>query len=195
MFNDNLILKSDSLYKKSQKLLSDFDFIEIAGKYFKPVGLVGSASCNLMIDADIDINCYAKTTDKKVILNFVNDLLKIKKCRKVILYNETFNKKPFFIVNVEKFDYQGERWIITFYISSNVSDKPDLLNKLKYDLDEEKRETILMIKKYREENKQKRSISSNIIYFAVIERNVNTIEEFKKHLSSLGIDPDKKDDY
>jgi hypothetical protein len=194
MNDDDLVLISDSLYQKSQKLLSTFDFLNIAKKYFKKVDLVGSAANNLMLDADMDIDCQVEKIDKNIILKFVGELLSLKECKKVILYNHILDEKSCFIVNIEKFDFEGEKWIITFFIATHLGDSATLVNWVKENLTEEKRKTILMFKKYREENKQKKSIPSHIIYKAVIEGNVENIESFKKYLSENGIDPNEKDE-
>jgi hypothetical protein len=195
MGDNDLNQISDNLYDKSQKLLSKFKFLDIASKYFNKVDLVGSAASNLMYDADIDINCQAKSIDRKETLRFVEDLLDIDECKKVILYNHIDSEKPFFIINVEKFEFEGERWIVTFFISNNINDTVSFLSWVRKNLTPERRQTILKLKKLREENKQKRSIPSHLIYKAAIEENVTTNEDFKKYLSSNGIDPDKKDDY
>jgi len=193
MNDDDLIQKAGTLYLKSQKLLSTFDFLNIAKKYFGKASQVGSAATNLMLDADIDIDCQVEKIDKSVILKFVDKLLSFKECKKVILYNHILDEKACFIVNVEKFNFEGEKWIITFHISKNLEDPTNFINWIKENLTEEKRKTILMFKKYREENKQKRTIPSHLIYKAVIEGNVENVENFKKYLSENGIDPEKKD--
>lgn len=194
MDDSYLIEISNSLYLKTQKLLSTFDFLNIAKKYFGKADLVGSAANNLMLDADIDIDCPVEKIDKRVILKFVEELLEIKECKKVILYNHILDEKACFIVNLEKFDFEGEKWMITFYIATDLDNSTTFLTWVKENLTEDKRKTILMFKKYREENKQKKSIPSHLIYKAVIEKNIGTIDEFKKYLSENGVDSEKQDD-
>src|SRR5574337_801740 len=112
----NLATRADELYKKANRLLEAFSFIGLASKYFDKVSLIGSASMNLMVDADIDIDCEVKELNKSAVTDFVNQLLNFKECRKIIVYNQLFDEKPYCIVNIERFNFEDEKWIITFFI-------------------------------------------------------------------------------
>ncbi len=190
----SLSIQADNLFKKAQKLLITFPFIDIAGKYFKKVCLVGSAATNLMTDADIDIDCQVDKLDKDDISNFVNELLSYKQCRKVIVYNQLFDENPYAIVNIERFNFEDEKWILTFFISSNLNDTPRLVGEVKSKLNADKRKVILDLKEYRQNNQQKRSIPSHLIYEAVLDSGVKSVDGFKQFLTKKGIDPSKKDE-
>ncbi|HLE49732.1 MAG TPA: hypothetical protein VI791_01135 [Patescibacteria group bacterium] len=191
---NNLTTKADGLYEKSNKLLDVFPFIQVASKYFNRVTLVGSASMNLMTDADIDIDCEVDKLDKNAVTNFVNELLDYKECRKVIVYNQFFDERPYCIVNIERFNFAGEKWIITFFVSTNLNNTTELAQQIKSKLTPEKRITILQFKEYRQNNKQKRSIASHLIYEAVLNKDITTIDDFKTFLSSKDVDPNKQDE-
>lgn len=191
----NLTDKSDELLEKANNLLKSFSFEKLAKKYFSGVKVVGSTATNTMLDPDIDINCELKQLDTKIILEFVDELFRIKECRKVSLYNQLLSGKPHFIVNIEKFEFENEKWIITFFISTSLGDAPEFSNWVKENIDKEKRQVILKLKEHREKNNQKRSIPSHLIYKAVISENISTIPDFKKYLAKNGIDPDKEDAY
>lgn len=179
----SLSIQADNLFKKAQKLLITFPFIDIAGKYFKKVCLVGSAATNLMTDADIDIDCQVDKLDKDDISNFVNELLSYKQCRKVIVYNQLFDENPYAIVNIERFNFEDEKWILTFFISSNLNDTPRLVGEVKSKLNADKRKVILDLKEYRQNNQQKRSIPSHLIYEAVLDSGVKSVDGFKQFLT------------
>ena len=190
----NLSSLADSMFDKAQRLLTTFPFIELASKYFIKVSLVGSAATNLMTDADIDIECQVDRLDKNNITGFVNELLSYKQCRKVIVYNQLFDEKPYAIVNVERFNFEDEKWILTFFISNDASDTLKLVDDVKVKLNANGREMILKLKEYRQNNNQKRSIPSHLIYEAVLDGEVASIDEFKTFLSSKGVDPNKQDE-
>ena len=181
----NLSSLADSMFDKAQRLLTTFPFIELASKYFIKVSLVGSAATNLMTDARLD---------KNNITGFVNELLSYKQCRKVIVYNQLFDEKPYAIVNVERFNFEDEKWILTFFISNDASDTLKLVDDVKVKLNANGREMILKLKEYRQNNNQKRSIPSHLIYEAVLDGEVASIDEFKTFLSSKGVDPNKQDE-
>lgn len=190
----NLSVQADNLFAKAQKLLLTFPFIELANKYFGKVGLVGSAATNLMTDADIDVDCQVNKLNKDNITDFVNGLLAYKECRKVIVYNQLFDEKPYAIVNVERFSFENEKWILTFFISTDLNHTSSLVEKIKAKLNTESRETILRLKEYRQNNNQKRSIPTHLIYEAVLDDGTTSVEEFKRFLLKKGIDPNKQDE-
>lgn len=166
----------------------------MAEKYFDKVSLVGSAATNLMTDADIDIDCQVTEINKDKITGFVNELLSFKECRKVVVYNQLFDEKPYSIINVERFNFEDEKWILTFFVSNNLNDTPRLVENIMSRLKPENREMILKLKEYRQSNNQKRSIPSHLIYEAVLDEGVISIEEFKVFLTKEGIDPNKQDE-
>ena len=147
-----------------------------------------------MTDADIDIDCQVDKLDKDDISNFVNELLSYKQCRKVIVYNQLFDENPYAIVNIERFNFEDEKWILTFFISSNLNDTPRLVGEVKSKLNADKRKVILDLKEYRQNNQQKRSIPSHLIYEAVLDSGVKSVDGFKQFLTKKGIDPSKKDE-
>jgi len=228
----DLTTRADILFEKANKLLAAFPFVKLASKHFDKVALVGSASMNLMMDADVDIDCEVSSLNdilprpygrgfplfleddisgsihlpaegrrssrncyKSKVTDFVNGLLDYKEFRKVIVYNQLFDEEPYCIVNIERLKFEDENWIVTFYISANLHNTPKLTRQVKEKLDQEKRETILQFKEYRFKNKQKRSIPSHLIYEAVLDGGITTIDDFKTFLSKNGIDPNKQDEY
>lgn len=190
----NLSIRADNLFGKAQKLLSTFPFIELASKYFGKVRLVGSAATNLMTDADVDVDCQVDKLNKDNITDFVNELLAYKECRKVIVYNQLFDEEAYAIVNVERFNFENEKWILTFFISTDLNHTSRLVEKIKAKLNTESRETILRLKEYRQNNNQKRSIPSHLIYEAVLDEGTTSVEEFKQFLLKKGINPNKQDE-
>ncbi len=193
MKDKELTNKADKLYQKANRLLSEYPFQDIAKKHFKQVKIVGAAATNLMLDPDIDFDCLVDQVGKRKVLKFVGDLLDIKGCKKVILYNHFMDKPPHFIVNVEKFDFAKEKWILTFFIIEDKGRKAGhAADWVKSNLTEESRKAIFRLKEFRADQGLKRTITSSLIYEAVLSENIRTIATFKDYLLKQGIDPTKR---
>ena len=185
-----LTKKADELYQKANKLLLDYPFQDTAEKYFDHVEVVGAAATNLMLDPDIDFDCLTSQLDKQVLLKFVGGLLSIKECKKVILYNHLSDAEvPHLIVNVENFDFAGEKWILTFFVAEGEGRSASRkIEWIRSNLTERKREVILKFKNFRTKKGLKRSIPSDVIYEAVISENIFTEDAFRSYLLKQGID-------
>ncbi len=138
-----------------------------------------------MVDPDIDSNIILNPMDKSKIIAFANDLTDIKECRKVILYNRIYEDVPYFVINIERFTFEGETWVLTFFIQENdfqgaIKRNAELLNKVT----PENRKIILDIKNWRLQNNLKADIPSVYVYEAVLENGVTDIEGFKKYAVS-----------
>ncbi|OGC77110.1 hypothetical protein A2619_00280 [candidate division WWE3 bacterium RIFOXYD1_FULL_39_9] len=176
---------SDDLFTKAKLLVDTFPFRKLAEKHFGNITYTGSAVFNLMVDPDIDSNIILNPMDKSKIIAFANDLTDIKECRKVILYNRIYEDVPYFVINIERFTFEGETWVLTFFIQENdfqgaIKRNAELLNKVT----PENRKIILDIKNWRLQNNLKADIPSVYVYEAVLENGVTDIEGFKKYAVS-----------
>ena len=184
-----LTKKADELYQKANGLLSSYPFRDTARKYFDYVEVVGAAATNLMLDPDIDFDCLVPYLDKQVLLRFVGDLLSIKGCKKIILYNHLSEESPYLIVNVENFDFADEKWILTFFIAEGEGRSAhNKVEWLQTNLTGQSRKTILRFKNFRIKQSLERLIPSNVIYDAVISENIRTEAAFKDYLLKRGIE-------
>ena len=177
----DLVVRSDKLNEKAKLLLATFPFQHLAEKHFGNITYTGSYVFNLMIDADIDSNIILNPIDKTKIMAFANDLTEIKECRKVILYNRTYEETPYFIINVERFVFEDETWTLTFFIQETdfqgaIQRNSEIASKL----NTEYRDTILMLKNWRLNDDLKVDIPSVFVYEAVIDYGIHDLESFKK---------------
>lgn len=90
--------RSNQLFPKAQSLNKAFPFKDLALKHFGNITYVGSATTNLMVEPDIDSNIILNPMSIDTVVAFAKDLTSIKECRKVILYNRTYEKVPYFII-------------------------------------------------------------------------------------------------
>lgn len=169
---------ADELFIKAQSLIKTFSLAPLAKKYFSDVEVVGAARTNLMWDPDIDFDCVVKKFNHESILAFVNDLFSSLPCTKVFLYNHGGENVPYFIVNVEDFAYEGENWIITFFVIEGKSHSREYTRWVLNNLNESKRRLILRIKQKRKNLEREKTFPSKEIYDAVLTGKVRQIEDF-----------------
>jgi hypothetical protein len=183
---EELITHSDNLNKKAKKLVESFPFRELAEKHFGNITYTGSFVFNCMMDADIDSNIILKPLDKSRVISFANDLVDIKECRKVILYNRIYEKIPYFIINIERFTFMDESWVLTFFIQEEdfqgaIARNNDLLSLIT----PENREILLELKDWRIKNNLKADISSVMLYDAVLHNGIVDVEQFKNYIKNI----------
>lgn len=184
----NLIERSNQLFQKAERLNKTFPFKDLALKHFGNITYVGSATTNLMVEPDIDSNIILKPMNIDTVVAFAEDLTSIKECRKVILYNRTYEEVPYFIINVERFSFEDETWTLTFFIEeSDYTNTIQSTRDIMANLTEEKRKIILELKDFRLKNKYKRCIAPVVLYDAVFKGSVADVESFKEYLDGIGV--------
>lgn len=180
---DTLIRRADELQQKARLLLEKYPFAKLAGKYFGNITSTGSLVFNCMVDADLDFNIVVKPLDKRKIIAFVEILTELKVCRKVCLYNRMYEKLPYFIINVERLNFDGENWVLTFFIQEEDFQETIKRSKeLKEKLTPPLREIILKIKEWRLSENLKTKIPSVWVYEAVLHEGIRSIGEFEQWL-------------
>lgn len=83
---------------------------------------------------------------------------------------------------MEKFKFQDEEWIITFFIAKGRSRSKKYTEGINSQLNMKKRELILKLKEYRMTARLKRDIPSTLIYDAVLRDNITSVQSFKKYI-------------
>jgi len=177
---------SDELNEKAKHLIETFPFKQLAETHFGNLTYTGSYVFNLMIDADIDSNIILNPLDKSKIMAFANDLTEIKECRKVILYNRLYEDTPYFIINVERFVFEGETWTLTFFIEEkDFQGAIDRNKEIQSLLTPENRKIILELKNWRVKQNLKAEIPSVFVYDGVFKNGVTNLDSFKNYIISI----------
>lgn len=178
----SLISHADQLQKKAHALIAEYSLRELAEKHFGNFHLVGAAATGLMYVPDIDTNILLNPLDTNKILNFIDELLQ-QETAKIVLYNKTHTRKPHLIVNLEKLQFEGETWTVTFFIApKDYNGAIEYTQEIKKRLIPEKRTLILKLKQFRAEQDLERKISSPLIYKTVLDKKVDTFKKAKRKL-------------
>ena len=157
--------------------------IDLLSHYGK-TGVVGSVAYDLIVKLDIDIHLLIpEGTD---LLNTVDriyhQLLDHEYVREVRIsdYREDHAVK----IGIDRYPENSGDWSIDIWVTDRVEETAfEYVDNLRKALRPEHREAILGIKEYYHKLGQLRDGMSVLIYEAVIDNSVRTVEEFKRFLA------------
>jgi hypothetical protein len=177
-----MAVKSD-LKAEAEKIIGELRLIDLLSRYGK-AGVVGSVAYDLIVKLDIDIHLLIpEGTD---LLNTVDSiyhqLLDHEHVREVRIsdYREDHAVK----IGIDRYPEKSGDWSIDIWVTDRVEETAfEYVDNLRKALRPEHREAILGIKEYYHKLGQLRDGMSVLIYEAVIDNSVRTLEEFKRFLA------------
>jgi hypothetical protein len=179
-----LIEESQRIKKVADYLLYEdglFDFLMSYGK----VTIVGAYDTDLMMHGDIDLYVVNKNLDREKSLEAFYKLLKGANYRGYLFFDHVnYRTKDIYphgyCVGLRK-DVEGEKYNFDiWFLREKLSDKEKYNEDIKKRLNDENREIILRLKKYRKDKGL--DIPGVVIYQAVLDNRIKTISDFKKFL-------------
>jgi len=189
---NNYLQKQTVLQNKSKDVLKRLDLINLLSNYGE-VKIVGSMALGLMTwpDIDIDLESNIEINDKDY-FKIVKDIFNHKSIKQLILIDNrnSFEKnrpKSMYIGII--YDLDGIDWKVDIrYLNPSVAWASDDLKRIKSKLTSVKIQAILEIKTaFHSHPKYRKEFSGYEIYNAVLEKDISTIDGFKKLLESKGI--------
>lgn len=188
----DLFEKQTDLQKQSTEVLSRLDLINTLSTYGE-AKIVGSVALGLMTWPDIDIDLESKKEiNSEDYFKIIKYLFKQKNINQLILIDNRSafekNRPQSFYIGVI-YNLNGINWKIDIrYLTSSSAYAGDDLKQIRTQLSEDKIKSILEIKTaFHNHPKYRKEFSGYDIYKAVLEKNISTIEEFKKYLKVIGI--------
>lgn len=184
---NKLIEESKRIKKVADYLLYEdglFDFLKNYGE----VQIVGAYDTDLMMHGDIDLYVINSNLDREKSLEAFHKLLKGANYRGYLFFDHVnYRTKDIyphgFCIGLRK-DVEGEKFNFDiWFLRERLSDKEKYHQNIKKRLNDENREIILELKKYRKDKGL--DIPGVVIYEAVLDNNVKTIKEFKRYLKTI----------
>ena len=174
-----------SLRSEAEDIIQQVTLFEILDQYGE-ARLVGSCALDLIVKLDIDIHLVVGTTDLlSVVDSIYHQLLECRRVKEVRIsdYRDQGGVK----IGVDRYPGASGIWSIDIWVTDRVETTGfALVDRLKQELQPEHRKAILMIKEaYHRRGKLRKSLSA-MIYRAVIDNGVRSIEGFRQFLSSRG---------
>ena len=151
------------------------------------VRVVGSVALDLIVKLDIDI--HVLIPEKTGLLNAVDpiyhQLLDCQQVREVRITD--YRKQNAIKIGIDVYSGASGDWSIDIWITDKVEETAfEYVENLKRAIRPVHRDAILCIKGYYDRRGQIRDGISVLIYEAVIDNDVRTVEEFKQFLSRRG---------
>ena len=175
--------KKSKLKTEAEKIISELRLIDLLSHYGR-IGVVGSVAYDLIMKLDIDI--HVLVAENAHLLRTVDEiyhaLLEHKHVHEVRIsdYREQHALK----IGIDKYPSISGNWSIDIWVTDSPEETAfEHTRHLKQVLRPEHREAILCIKEYYHRLNQLRNGMSVIIYEAVVDNDVRTVEEFKQFLS------------
>ncbi len=185
---NNIQKLSIKVKNEADLLLKKTKLISSLSKY-GDVFIRGSYELDLMVDGDIDIYVISKNLDKDLVTSLLNELIIENNFRGYIFYDFVKRRKKGFPKGYYlglKTKTTSRKWKIDIWLMNSM-DKPSdrFMKKISKELDEQKRNTILKLKKIIKEKNI--DLPSFVIYNAVIENKIygvkKLIEYSRKNLN------------
>lgn len=188
----DLFKKQTELQKQAAEVLTRLDLINELSKYGK-TKIVGSVALGLMTWPDIDIDLESKKEiNSEDYFKIIKYLFKQKDIKQLILIDNRSafekNRPQSFYIGVI-YNFNDINWKIDIrYLTSSSAYAGDDLKQIRTQLSEDKIKSILEIKTaFHNHPKYRKEFSGYDIYKAVLEKNISTVEDFKKYLKVSGI--------
>lgn len=177
------MVMDSNLKAEAEKIIGELRLIDLLSRYGK-AGIVGSVAYDLIVKLDIDIHLLVpKGTDLLSIVDSIyHQLLDHEHIREVRIsdYREDHAVK----IGIDRYTEKSGDWSIDIWVTDRVEETAfEYVDQVRETLHPEHREAILDIKEYYYELGQLRDGMSVLIYEAVIDNNVRTVEEFKRFLA------------
>jgi len=151
------------------------------------VRVVGSVALDLIVKLDIDI--HVLIAEETGLLNAVDptyhQLLDFQQVREVRITD--YRNQNAVKIGIDVYPGASGDWSIDIWITDKVEETAfEYVENLKRAIRPEHRDAILCIKGYYDRRGQLRDGISVLIYEAVVDNDVRTVEEFKQFLSRQG---------
>lgn len=180
----NLVTKK--IKEEADLLLEESKLIKSLSRY-GDVSIRGSYELDLMLDGDIDVYVVNKDLDKKLVVEILNNLIMDEKFNGYFFYDYYKKSREYFpkgyYVGLKTF--QNEiRWKVDIWFMNEMDTRSDnLMKSVKERINIKNRDNILEIKHYCKNNNI--NIPSHKVYLAVLDHNINTIDDFKENLDKI----------
>lgn len=169
---------STSLRTEALEVIQDLSLME----RLRPFGqtyLVGSVAMDLVVKPDIDLNVLVKEPDLLVSANAIYP--RLLECRGIHHVRISDYRPEGVKIGIDGYPGPIMAWDIDIWVTNDTSTlKHALVERINRELDPERRQAILNIKRYYYQLGQLRNGLSMRIYLAVLERGVRTPIEFER---------------
>lgn len=175
--------KSKAVKKNADKLLKDSKLLDILSNFGK-VEVTGSYALDLMLTGDIDIHVFGKF-DRKKALEALNYLVEKTNFTGYMFFDWVSFHNPnfptgYYLGLKQKVEGYEKQWKIDIWLIEKARKESIDCMELAQNCTPEERITILILKEWRDANDP--SLSSTVIYDAVLNKGIKTKEDFKKLL-------------
>lgn len=191
-----MLENSKELKKDADKILKDWKLLDFLSNYGQTY-IVGSVALDLMVWRDIDLEVVSNNVPtKENASEIAKYLFSIKGVRKVtpidyrrtnVSYDNTNGQyKPNGLyVGAEYIDENGNSWKVdVWYLTKDSANSKNKTDEILSKLNDENRKKIIDIKSQVYDNPNyRRNVTSVDIYEAVLEKGINNLDEFKKHIN------------
>ena len=174
--NQESYINSDSLQNEAINIESELGIINFLSNFGR-AEIVGSVANDLIVNKDIDIHLLTNNNVDDVAQKFIGFLEYIKEIRSIKIEDYKLEKKSVCVVIDNYNNWNIEVWITTDINYTGFKMKEELKKRL----DDDKRDTIISLKKYYNEKDLLHGEMSSNIYRAVLYNNINNIDEFKEY--------------
>jgi hypothetical protein len=177
-----MVMKSN-LKAEAEKIIGELRLLNLLSLYGR-TGVVGSVAYDLIVKLDIDIHLLVpEGTDLlSTVDSIYHQLLDHEYVREVRIsdYREDHAIK----IGIDRYPENSGDWSIDIWVTDKAEETAfGYVDNLRKALRPEHREAILGIKEYYHKLGQLRDGMSVLIYEAVIDNSVRTVEEFKRFLA------------
>lgn len=177
-----MVMKSN-LKAEAERIIGELGLLDLLSRYGK-AGVVGSVAYDLIVKLDIDIHLLIP--EGIDLLNTVDSiyhqLLDREHVHEVRIsdYREDHAIK----IGIDRYTEKSGDWSIDIWVTDRTEETAfEYVDQVRKMLRPEHRKAILAIKEYCYELGQLRDGMSVLIYGAVIDNDVRTVEEFKRFLA------------
>lgn len=192
MIENIFVKKQTELQKQATEVLARLNLIDAISKYGE-VEVVGSVALGLMTWPDIDIDLESrKGINDEDYFEIISYIFRQKNISRIVLIDNrsSFEKnRPQSMYIGIIYNLDGMDWKIDIrYLNSSEARAGDISKQIPRKLTTNTIQSVLEIKTaFHNHPKYGKAISGYTIYNAVLEKNVSTVEEFKKYLENSGI--------
>ena len=177
MASDRNILKIEA-----EGIIRELQLLDLLAQYGE-VRVVGSVALDLIVKLDIDIHLLiaAESDLLDVVDHIYHKLLDCQHVREVRITD--YREQNAIKIGIDVYPGASGDWSIDIWITDRREETAfEYVERLKHAIRPEHREAILCIKSYYEKRDQLRDGISVLIYEAVVDIGIRTIEEFRKFL-------------
>lgn len=181
-----LIKESKRYHDTADKILKSTGLLDLLSRYGE-VKPIGAYSYDLMLSGDIDIHVYSDNHCKQKAVEILNQLISIGKFQKVeiddLVSFPKFKDLPngYYIGLRIPVDGFVERWRVDiWFLASGDLSSMKHYEIFKQGIKPDQKKIIMELKQYKKDNNLK--FPSTVIYDAVMEEGIKSLEEFKKKI-------------